>query len=77
MEYNAVIFGDVDGDGLYDGQDAVIVETIVSGMLSYNNLNSAAYTAADANHDGTINESDAEILRNAGIYSITVSQTKN
>ena len=77
VEYNAVIFGDVDGDGLYDGQDAVIVETIVSGMLSYNNLNSAAYTAADANHDGTINESDAEILRNAGIYSITVSQTKN
>lgn len=77
LEYNAVIFGDVDGDGLYDGRDAVIVETIATGMLSYNNLSLAAYTAADANHDGTINESDAEILRNAGIHLITVSQTKN
>lgn len=71
-----VIFGDVNGDGWYDGTDAVVVNCIAGGMITQNDIGKAAYTAADCNHDGVIDSLDADILRQAGILLENVDQSK-
>lgn len=76
-EYCVVIFGDINGDGLHDGEDAVILEMILSGMISRDNIDHAVCLAADADHDGLIDNDDAELLKNAGIFSAEINQTGN
>lgn len=71
-----VIFGDVNGDGWYDGTDAAVVNCIVNGMLSENDIGRAKFTAADCNHDGIINNLDVEILEQAGVLLARIDQTK-
>ena len=75
--YTVVIFGDVDGDGWYDAQDAFIVSLIVNGLLTREQTGEAKYLAADCNHDGEINASDIEILQNAGLLLSDVDQSKS
>ncbi len=75
-EYTILIFGDVNGDGWYDGQDAVLVSCIVNGMLAKEDVGEAAYMAADCNHDGIIDESDVALLNEAGSLLSKVDQTK-
>ena len=73
-EWEAVIFGDVDGNGLYDGTDAYFVHLIVSGMVSADALTDAQCIAADCNHDGVIDEADVTLLRQAGLLLSGVDQ---
>ncbi len=72
-EYTVVIFGDIDGDGLYNGQDAVLAELIASGMLS---PQSVEQTAADVNCDGQIDEQDINLLMQAGISVSEIDQSQ-
>ena len=76
-EYRIVIFGDINGDGVCDGQDSVIAEVMASGMLTHEQIGNAAYTAADGNHDGSVDKNDAELFKNSGVYLSSVKQTKN
>ncbi len=76
-EYRIVIFGDINGDGVCDGQDSVIAEAMASGMLTHEQIGNAAYTAADGNHDGSVDKNDAELFKNSGVYLSSVKQTKN
>ena len=73
--YTLVIFGDVNGDGWYDATDATIVNCIVGGMLTKEQLGEAIWFAADCNHDGSITEADSAILEQAGIYLQQIDQT--
>ena len=75
--YTVVVFGDVDGDGWYDAQDAYIVSLITNGLLTREQTGEAKYLAADCNHDGEINASDVEILQNAGLLLSDVDQSKS
>lgn len=72
-----VVFGDVNGDGWYDGMDAVIVNCIINGLLTEDDIGEAAYFAADCNHDGVVDENDYIILRNAGLLRSNIDQTLN
>lgn len=74
--YKIVIFGDVDGDGRYDGRDAVTVSMLANGMLTREQVGEAAWIAADCNHDGIIDQLDVEILNQAGVLLSKVDQTK-
>ncbi|MBP9988332.1 MAG: metallophosphoesterase, partial [Ruminococcus sp.] len=47
-----VIFGDVNGDGIYDATDSIIVSLLANNMLSEKTVGKAVYMAADCNHDG-------------------------
>ncbi len=69
--YTLVIFGDVNGDGVVDGQDSVFIWMIIwSGDTTEN-----AYTfAADVNKDGVINEVDVQIVEEVGLLNATVEQ---
>lgn len=64
---NLILCGDVNTDGLLDGNDAVIIRMIISGMLDENDLGFDSYEAADADKDTEINETDYEILFNNGL----------
>ncbi len=74
--YTVVIFGDVNGDGWYDGQDSLIVSCLANGMLTQEDVTSAEFMAADCNHDGIIDESDVALLNEAGLILSTVDQSK-
>ena len=75
-EYITVIFGDINGDGWYDGQDAVTVSMIAGGMLTREQVGEAVWMAADCNHDGVIDQADVELLNQAGVLLSNVDQTK-
>lgn len=77
VKYNVVIFGDVNGDGVYDGKDAVIVDCVVNGLLPYSALSQAQAAAADCNHDGVIDALDVDILQQAGIFLSDIKQSKS
>ena len=75
--YTVIIFGDVNGDGWYDGQDAVTVSMIAGGMLTREQVGEAVWMAADCNHDGVIDQADVELLNQAGVLLSNVDQTKS
>ena len=72
--YTLVIFGDVNCDGEYDGRDSVMLNCIVNGMLTKEQVGDAVWKAADCNHDGEINEADIELLNSAGVLTSDISQ---
>ena len=74
--YTIVLFGDVNGDGWYDGQDAVMVNMIANGMLTREQVGEAVWMAADCNHDGKIDQADVDLLNQAGLLLSSVDQTK-
>jgi len=75
--YTIVIFGDANGDSWYDGQDAMLVNCIVNGMLTREQVGEAVWAAADCNHDGVIDENDVALLNEAGLLLSQVDQTKS
>ncbi len=77
IEYTVVIFGDVNGDGWYDGTDSVIVNCLANGLLSREQAGEAVYMAADCNHDNVIDENDVALLEQAGLILASVDQSKS
>ena len=75
-EFEAVIFGDTNGDSWYDGQDAIIVDCLANGMLKKEDVGEAVYLAADCNHDGVIDQLDVALLNEAGTLLSNVDQSK-
>ena len=72
-DYTLVIFGDVNCDGEYDGRDAVMLNCIVNGMLTKEQVGDAIWKAAACNHDGEFNEAVVELLNSAGILTADIS----
>lgn len=75
-EYKVIIFGDVNGDGWYDGEDAFLVNLIAKGMLDKDDVGEAIWSAADCNHDGVIDEWDVDLLTGAGLLLNKVDQSE-
>ncbi len=74
--YTILIFGDVNGDGWYDGQDAVLVSCIINGMLTEEQVGPYNYRAADCNRDGVVDEADVALLNEAAVLLSSVDQTE-
>ncbi|HBL40068.1 MAG TPA: hypothetical protein DDY98_00240 [Ruminococcaceae bacterium] len=73
-EYEAVVFGDINGDSWYDGTDAYFVYLVANGLISADALTEAQRTACDANHDGVINADDAKLIEKAGVLLNQINQ---
>ena len=71
-----IIFGDLDGNGWYDGTDAYFVRLVTSGMIPQTALTEAQLLAADANHDGVIDSADVALLEQAGLLLAEVDQVR-
>ena len=72
-----VIFGDTNGDGWYDGQDAITVSCLANGMLTREQVGEAVWMAADCNHDGVIDQLDVDLLNQAGVLLSNIDQSKS
>lgn len=75
-KYIVILYGDVNGDGWYDGTDAVTVSCIEKEMLTKEHVGEAVYMAADCNHDGAVDSLDADILQQAGLLLKEIDQSK-
>ena len=73
--YTLLLYGDINGDGFYDGQDAVIVSCLANGMLTYSDVGELAFRAADCNHDEIVDDQDVWILNEAGALLAEVNQS--
>lgn len=63
-----IVYGDTDCNGLADGNDATIASLIAGGMLTEAQVGEVVYNAADANHDGLINNADVALLEQSGLF---------
>lgn len=73
--YTLLLYGDINGDGFYDGQDAVLASCLANGMLTKEDVGELAFRAADCNHDEIIDEQDILILNEAGMLLAEVNQS--
>ena len=76
-EYTILIYGDINGDSWYDGEDAFLVNLIVKGMLKQHDLPEYMWMAADCNHDGVIDETDVDLLMGAGVRRNDIDQNSS
>ena len=75
--YTIVVFGDINGDGWYDGTDAYFLSLIASGMIPLKALTDAESMACDANHDDVIDVKDAKLVQQAGLLLSSIDQSAN
>lgn len=75
--YTVILFGDVNGDGWYDGTDAMIVSCIVNGLLTREQVGDAVWMAADCNYDGVIDQADVDLLNQAGVLLANIDQSQS
>ncbi|NLP49088.1 MAG: hypothetical protein GX345_09175 [Clostridiales bacterium] len=61
--YTVVIFGDVDGDGVVDANDASTIVDLENSLFNWQvGTDDCLFLAADLNGDGTIDTNDAGII---------------
>ncbi len=72
--YTALVYGDIDGNGKINGQDAFLIELYTNGMLTAADIGVLGMRAADADHDGNVDADDLTLVRNAGVSKASVSQ---
>lgn len=72
LDDSFAIHGDANSDGRVDGQDAIIAMCIMNGLLTESDIGYLAYKNADLNQDGVIDETDAEIMVQAGLLLVLV-----
>lgn len=74
-EYTVILFGDVNGDGWYNGTDAFFVSLIANALIPDADFTDAQRMAADCNHDGAIDDADVALLEQAGLLITQIDQT--
>lgn len=71
-ELTVVLYGDVDGDGVASGEDAVLIGFIDCGL---DILHGCFLEAADVNHDGKVDMSDRWFAEDSGTFTIQIDQS--
>ncbi len=74
--YTALVYGDLNQDGFYDGEDSFIALLMLWEKLTIENTDSIFLEAADVNHSGSIEQEDVDILQQAGLFLQSVPQTE-
>ena len=73
-EYKAVIFGDIDGNGIVNGDDSFLLTLALNGLLTADDFDEAAVFAADVNFDGAVDAADLDLITKAGLKQHTINQ---
>ncbi len=85
FRYYAVIYGDINGDARVDGTDASALEIYIALKTNTSNgMGAAKFEAADANHDGIVDELDVAAMVDHYTYKkdesgnfLTIDQTEH
>ncbi len=78
FRYYAVVYGDINGDARVDGTDAAALEIAAmtsDGTITQDDVGSAAkFEAADANHDGNVDDLDIAKIVDHYTFATTIEQ---
>lgn len=79
FRYYAVVYGDINGDSRVDGTDAAALEIAAmtsDGAITQEHLGGSAakFEAADANHDGNVDDLDIEKIVNHYTFVTVIDQ---
>ncbi len=74
--YTALIYGDLNGDGWYDGEDSMIASFMLWGHLTSENTRAFYFEAADVNRNSVVDSDDIAVLQQAGLLLAGVPQTE-
>ncbi len=83
FRYYAVVYGDINGDARVDGTDASALEiaamTSADGTITQADFGGSAakFEAADANHDGNVDNLDVEKIVNHYTFETVIEQTEH
>lgn len=77
FRYFAVVYGDLNGDARVDGTDATALEyyMLTNDVLTAAVMGSAKFEAADANHDGVVDQSDVATIVKHYTFKESIDQT--
>lgn len=75
FRYYAVVYGDLNGDARVDGTDAAELEYYMLTDSAQTSMSSAKREAADANHDGIVDQSDVSTIVKHYTFKETIDQT--
>ncbi len=75
--YKALVYGDVDGDGFYDGEDSMVVSLMLWGHLTEENTAEYYFEAGDVNRNSKIDSDDISVLKKAGLLLASVPQNED
>lgn len=77
FRYFAVVYGDLNGDARVDGTDATALEyyMLSNDVLTASVMGSAKFEAADANHDGIVDQSDVSTIVKHYTFKESIDQT--
>ncbi len=70
-----VIYGDIDGDGDVNANDAFITKMYIYGYFLRSQFADAQIKAMDVNHDYIVTESDTSVMEDIGISQGEIKQT--
>lgn len=74
FRYYAVLYGDINGDSRIDGTDATALE-LYTALNSVNSMDSIKSEAADADHDGSVDEFDVAAIVDHYTFVEKIDQT--
>ena len=74
FRYYAVLYGDINGDSRIDGTDATTLE-LYTALGTLDSLGSTKYEAADADHDGKVDEFDVAAIVDHYTFVESIEQT--
>ena len=74
--YTTLIYGDLNGDGWYDGEDSMIASFMLWGHLTEANTQGFYFEAADVNRNTKVDTEDISILQQAGVLLASVPQNE-
>ncbi len=72
--YTALLYGDLDNSGYYDGEDSFIALLMQWGNLNSTNTLPYVLEAADINRNGSVDGTDIETLQKAGLLLSRIPQ---
>lgn len=76
FRYYAVLYGDINGDTRIDGTDATALE-LYTALGTLDSMGSTKYEAADADHDGKVDEFDVAEIVDHYTFVESIEQTKH
>lgn len=75
FQYKTLLYGDLNNDGFYNGEDSFIILLFLWRMLNSKTADPLIVEAADVDRNGKITDNDMHILEKAGVYLSSVSQS--
>lgn len=74
-EFDGMLYGDLDRNGIVNAMDSIIASAIAEGMIVAD-TKGIFPVAADCNRNGTLDENDIDMITKSGLYIEAINQNR-